>query len=1179
MMYGIRTQILANGRFLVALCAILLAGMALRDHAPDVAAGPQDEGPVTVLYSGVTDYVLSPPAVYWHESSPCNGDPNPKEEISLLPLSGGLPRAVYAKTQACGTSAVLSNVIADQTYLYWISPSGLVQLDRKASESDKPQIVNALIAGPGEIVDAGDRIYTMSRTGGNTEINYVLKDNKARVPVTTLSGDAFVLSFDGDYLYYLIGSTLIRLQPGGAIRELANGVTAYYPEGKRTYCSGGASCVQTHLVYAAKGNQIVRFSNLTETTVPTYTSPEATAVILNVTTDRDRLFLYERRTTVCDPLCSYTHNLVRVGRDGTVGSQDGSIYSTADLVSRMTVAEGFLYWREYKTPVGGVLKRLSTLAGPLSLNLSVNNMLITQGVQHLSNNVPLIEHRPTFVRVFAQSNGATAQGVTAFLYGSWGGQAPVGPLLPVNPAGTKLSVSSNYLQEDINQAFLFELPWEWSTKDDLRLRVELNPYRLPLETNYTDNSFTIGPFDFKPSGRLAVQFVSFGFLLNNQIYYPSLLGDVLANYSWIRRIFPLSSRPGFIQDPSPGFRPNNWFVLDAGLGAWVNRSSPECNMPPYLITDGNGKITKDERSSCASAYTNAQMAVMRQESNLPDELFMYGMIRDLGGSLFPRGQAGTNRISSGPAAPGWVDTILYAEHEIGHTLGRGHPLAGNGQCGLEGGDPSPSYPNARVGPQTGVVEGFDPGDPALGLGRRVLPGWNFTDFMAYCGPQWVSDQNYKNLFNAIPAATQMNRAQAAVVDAGTTILVTGLIDPASSSATFTDTRTGTSLPRRWQSGDYLLRFSGTQGNILAEHELETPEAEHSPGWLAFEHVVPFPQGVRRLEIVQKSSGKALTTRAVNADAPLIKEVIVEQTATPVLTLRWTTEVSDGRSLRYDVFFSQDGGDYRPLQFGLSGNSTEIDTRDLSGGEGRFRVIASDGVLAARLDSEPVLIAKKPPIVRIQGAANGQVSRYGQVINLSGEAQDPQGEVLSDADLQWQVDGKTVFLGPLFSVQTLPPGAHTIKFAATNSGGLTGTTALQVTVVDDLEPPAPYLSAAPAEVAWQVEAGETAVQSALVTLTNVGAGAVQWTAVSDKPWLALGPASGAGGDKLGLNADPAGLAEGMVHTAVVTVSAQGDDGQVLPPLQIPVTLVVGNLREGPPGNSGGAATLYLPMMTG
>ena len=1166
-------------RLLAALSAVLLVGLLSFSHAPRMAAAPQEETPITVVYSGVTDYSLAPPAVYWHESPPCNGDPGQKERISVLPLAGGLSRSVYAKTQACATSAVLSNVAMDEKYLYWISPTGLVRMPRSAGDSDQPQLVNALVGGPGELVDAGDRLYTLSRTGGNSEIAYVLKSNSQRVPVTTISGDAYVLSFDGDYLYYLIGSTLIRLEPNGKARELGSGITSYHADGRRTSCVGG-SCLNTHLVFIAQGKQVVRFDNLTDSTLPSYTSPEATAVILGITTDGEKLFLYERRTTVCDPLCTYSHNLVRAARNGVPEATDGPFYSSGDLLARLATADGFVYWREYPTPTTGVLKRLGTKAGPITLNLKVNNILVTQGIQHLNNNVPLIKDRRTFVRVFAQSNGATAQGVTAFLYGSWNGGNEVGPLLPANPAGTKLNVANNYLQEDINQAFLFELPWDWTEKNGLRLRVELNPYRIPLETNTADNSFTVGPFDFKPSGRLEVQFVSFGFMLNNQTYYPSLLNDVLGNYSWIRRVYPVASAPGFITDPSPGFRPNNWFVFDAGLGTRVNRTAAECSLPPYIIRDAQGNIVKNYGNLCASGYTNARMTELRQANQLDQNLFMYGMIRDLGGDLFPRGQAWDNRVSSGPAAPGFVNTVLYAQHEIGHTLGRGHPLAGNGQCGLKGSDPSPAYPNAKIGPQSGTVEGFDGGDPARGEPWRVMPAQNYTDLMAYCGPQWISDQNYKNLFAAIPAAALLNSAQTAARTAGPTLFVSGIIDPASDSAAILLASTGNAPAEAPRPSAYRLRLFGANGNILAELALPVATAEHSPGWLAFDHTIPFPQGVRRVEVQRAADGAVLATLPVSAGAPMIDSVTVTPAGASTLVLAWTASDTDGSPLHFDIHYSHDSGaHFQPLQLGLAGNKAQIDTAELGGGEGIFRVYARDGVHTALADSAIVPMPAKPPVARILTPAAGAQFLFGQTINLSGEARDPQDVPLADAELLWRVDGTIAGAGPLLTLSPLPPGDHTIQLAAKNGAGQTGTAEVEITVADDLGALAPFLSAAPASAALQVEAGATITPTAVIALTNVGAGEVQWTAQSNKTWLVASPASGAAGQSLTLKAAPAGLGAGQVYEALVTISAQDGEGQALPPQQLPVQLIVGNLREGsPPGSGPGAGPLvFLPFV--
>lgn len=1166
-------------RFLIRLglvTSILLLAFCFSSGNRPLAAMPENDTPFTVLYSGVNDYALAPPAVYWHESpSVCNATPKNNEAIGVMPLTGGLPRSLYWQNQACGTNAILSNLIVDQNYVYWIGLNGLMRLPRDANETDAPQIVNALIAGPGELADGGDRIYTLSRAGGNTAIAYVRKDNNARVPVTTLSGDAFVLNFDGDYLYYLIGSTLIRLAPGDSPSEIAFGVTSYYPDGRRTTCQGG-SCLDTHLVFIGQNDKVVRYDNLDGSTKPTYTSPDNTAVILGITSDGKKLYLYERRATVCDPLCTYTHNLVRAARNGVPTAEDGPIYSSGDLIGRLATLDGFIYWREFPAPPNGQLKRLSTAAAPSTLNLKVNNVLVTQGIQHLSNNVPLIENRRTFVRVFAESNGATAKGVTAFLYGSWTGVSNAGPLLPVNPAGTKLNVTATYLQDDINQAYLFEIPWEWTAKDNLRLRVQLNPYQLPSETNYADNSFTVGPFDFKPSGRLTVQFVSFGFALNNQTYYPTLLNDVLGNYSWIRRVYPVTSAPGFMNDPTPGFRPNNWFIFDAGLGVRVDRSSPECNKPPYLVRDGDGNITKDERSSCASAYTNARMAEMRQENNISKDLFMYGMIRDLGGPLFPRGQAGTNRISSGPAAPGWVDTILYAQHEIGHTLGRGHPKTGNGQCDLVGNDPSPNYPNAWIGPQSGTVEGFDVGDPDRGEPRRVLPSTYYTDFMAYCGPQWISDQNYKNLFAAIPAAMAADESPAAAGDP--TLLVTGIIDPDTDTAAFTSVRSGEFPVDPPRPSQYSLRLFNAGGTVLGQQTIPVQELEHGPGWLGFSQVVELPAATRRIDIFRANDNKTLASRSISATAPVLNAVNVSSTVTPTVTLNWNATDADGDPLRFDIYFSRDEGTtFRPLQLNLTGNTTTIDTKELGGGSKViFRVIANDGARTTRRDSSPVALPNQPPQVRILSPGENEAIVYGQTVNLIGEAFDLQDGGLSNASLLWTVDGEPFGEGSLQTLPNLPPGTYAIGLKATNSAGLSAETAVTLKVADDLAPLKPFLSAAPASVAWHIESGDQSIQETQVILTNVGSGELTWRANSTAGWLNVTPTSGGSGTTLTLRANPAGLPANQIYESLITIQVTGGNGEGLTPVSIPVMLAIGNLREGPLGPAGNRQ-LFLPLI--
>lgn len=75
-----------------------------------------------------------------------------------------------------------------------------------------------------------------------------------------------------------------------------------------------------------------------------------------------------------------------------------------------------------------------------------------------------------------------------------------------------------------------------------------------------------------------------------------------------------------------------------------------------------------------------------------------------------------------------------AAHEIGHQHGRGHA-----PCQVNNGvDPSFPYPDGGIGKL-----GYD-----LVKGVLVSPSGH-TDFMGYCNPTWVSDYNFKQLFNRI----------------------------------------------------------------------------------------------------------------------------------------------------------------------------------------------------------------------------------------------------------------------------------------------------------------------------------------------------------------------------------------------------------------------------------------------
>ena len=93
---------------------------------------------------------------------------------------------------------------------------------------------------------------------------------------------------------------------------------------------------------------------------------------------------------------------------------------------------------------------------------------------------------------------------------------------------------TNPNRDDINQSFLFELPWSWTSNGSLNLHADLNPYKVPLEPNYADNTSSLS-VNFQNSPTLSVEFFRLNYNLNNTTYSPRYVEDVLKTYSWIQR--------------------------------------------------------------------------------------------------------------------------------------------------------------------------------------------------------------------------------------------------------------------------------------------------------------------------------------------------------------------------------------------------------------------------------------------------------------------------------------------------------------------------------------------------------------------------------------------------------------------------------------------------------------------
>jgi hypothetical protein len=486
--------------------------------------------------------------------------------------------------------------------------------------------------------------------------------------------------------------------------------------------------------------------------------------------------------------------------------------------------------------------------------------------------------------------------------------------------------------------------------------------------------------------------------------------------------------------------------------------------------------------------------------------------------------------------------------------------------------------------QETTIAGFDVGDPSFitfdgakklvrTVPTRVVPAAGNFDVMGYCNPSWMSDYTYKKLYGTLFLTTGSGGtgggppAPPATPQLGDWLMVFGDILPSRGASNLALVRRMdrvAAIPPR-VDGSHEIQLVGDGGAILARHAFQPERVAETGAPLArFGQVVPFAAGTREVRVADRTTGATLAARTVSRNAPAIAGLTLRAAPQPVtgaVVVEWTASDADGDALTFDVLLARaDGASLQPVVHGATGRSATIDTASFAGGPARLRVLASDGVLTAFADTEPFTIASKPPRPRIHTPEDGARVQWGQLVNLSGDAWDPQDGGIPASRLSWSDARGALGTGPLLSLTELPVGTHVVRFTAVNSLGLSATATVTITVGDDLTLPGPTLTAGPALIAWHVTAGQTELQREEVAIGNSGSGPLRFIARADAPWLALGATSGDAPAVLQLFANPSGIAPGSTVEATLTLSVDGAPDRTV---TIPVRLSVGNTFFGVP----------------
>lgn len=1165
--------------FLLAVGIFFLLGSisAARAFVPETP----DDVPDLVTDAEVTDYVIQAPKIYYLDNPGCapilNGSESEagllRQEIGRTAVAGADLRRMYIDyydtfCEVPDLPDIMSNITSDDEYVYWVSRlnGGLVRMseDHMIWDSTPPEIIHPHTPRSSELLMVGDYIYMLQTSVGSTGLYRIHKSTGEATQLLTgaqVGTQPWTFQTDEQYLYWRHGSSSTgwNLERYNLATDAHNtiatgpapGTLGYYP-------------VAGNVVYIDFESEIRSYDHASGTlSAPIYTS-SAPADIISITADGSALYFIE-----------YLHSggwtLYRMPFFGTAVPLFFSTILTYPLHD-LKRHESYLFFLH-----GTDLKRIRTDADAAPLiNMRIEGLEITQAIQNNDNVVPLVRGKRTAVRLFVSSDGESIPGVQARLYRVDGsGDIIDGPLSPTNleRATGFLRVPSDVNRDNINDSFTFFLPPDWVDDPAVRLQAELNHYHFPPEPTYTDNSITTATFTLDNSRRVEAHFVLFEYESGGERFRPRYREDFLQTISWIRRAYPLASAPGWYTDPSPGFRPTFRYLFDASLGGNVDRTDqhPECQA--RLVPGHPHHI--DDPGYCAAFYVVCPtLDTIRAAEGLPDSTVQAGMVADTAG--FPRGYACGRHVSTSSGSMTWDWDFdgsyadWYAGHEIGHTQERGHTSS----------DPAYPWPNAQIGDES--YRGFDMGDIGLNplLTTRVYPN-EWHDIMSYrmAPGQWISDYTYVGIKNF--SGTMAGTAESTPLGGGAYLQISGILFPDGPEADVPQLRLWNSLafyPNPPVPGDYRIRLLNGSGGELAHYDFTPIEGEDpDTNILMISEFVPFVPGAAQVQITHPASGEVAWSYAISDNAPVVGNVQLVSPPSPVyglVTLQWTATDADGDDLTYDVLYSDDNGaSWQVVQMSLSTTSAEIDTADLPGStQGRFKVIAHDGLNQGEAQSVVYNVAMKAPTITVLAPADGQTFAYGQEVYFAAEVYDLQdGDV---ASIEWR-DHTDYLLGTgvefSFSTSALFIGENVVTVTAVNSEGLSAEASITVYVDDEWEMPPATLTVGPDQVGWHVDNGETALQTATISINNSGDGSFTVNVSENAPWLSVSQSGSTTPLQLTLAADPSYLESG--ETLVANLEIEGMSNSGTQTVIVPVGFAMGFIS----GLGDDNFTLYLPVI--
>jgi hypothetical protein len=401
----------------------------------------------------------------------------------------------------------------------------------------------------------------------------------------------------------------------------------------------------------------------------------------------------------------------------------------------------------------------------------------------------------------------------------------------------------------------------------------------------------------------------------------------------------------------------------AAAGYWLPRTFPIPNVTytgcPCRRWFGWGNLRKSELLRHLLIYWYYAQAAPPEYR--PDQLF--GWLPEQfynGGASDPAWCVGCAGPHSGRVAFGGLRPELdiggarILAHELAHNLGAQHawsPTSGQDAACFRSDGADISVDPAWPYPHTAHIQEFG---LDLYSNPPVVYAPTANDIMAYCAQPWISPHTYLKLFDSPllrPQPTPSSTGQAVV-------LVTGLIEPGGNVSEFEVTQlpaamVSAGLPERITpppGHDYCVTLQTGQDEPLAQScfavDFSAGAGNQSAEPAAFFMALPVADPAQINKISLSHGGTEVAVAAAVGQPPQVS-LTSPAAGRPLKgpqTITWQATDPNGDRLRYDLFYSPDGGQYwLPLAIRLTRPYFTFDTASLLPAPNLLlRVVASDG---------------------------------------------------------------------------------------------------------------------------------------------------------------------------------------------------------------------------------------------